>query len=157
MKNVRFAYESNATQMIIDGLNLDIKKKQICSFVGRSGCGKSTTLNLLLRLYDVKQGNGEILIDGHKLTDINLHSYHHLIGVVTQDTQLFARSIKENIAYGLPEGSYTMDDIVVASKKAFCHDFIMGFEDGYDTLVGERGVRMSGGTYLYIPFLFFNI
>jgi len=140
---VTFAYESDPSSIILDDLSLEVKSGQICSLVGVSGCGKSTTLSLLIKLFEPNRGC--ITIDGRSLWTVNTASYHKFMGVVLQDTQLFARSILENIAYGMDTSEYTYDDVIHASKQAFAHQFISEFSDGYDTLVGERGIRMSGG------------
>jgi ATP-binding cassette subfamily B protein len=108
---------------------------------GHSGAGKSTLINLICRFYDIE--SGQILIDGHDIQDVSLKSLRDQIGVVLQDPFLFNGPIAENIAYGKPEAS--LSEIVAAAKAANAHDFILRLPDGYDTPVGERGVRLSGG------------
>jgi ATP-binding cassette subfamily B protein len=108
---------------------------------GHSGAGKSTLINLICRFYDVQEG--AITIDGHDLRDVTLKSLRDQVGVVLQDPFLFNGTVAENIAYGHPTAS--LDDIVAAAKAANCHEFILELTDGYDTLVGERGARVSGG------------
>ncbi len=114
--------------------------------VGRSGAGKSTTVNLLMRFYDVTQGS--ITIDGQNIADIQQESLRANIAMVTQDTSLLHRTVRENILYGRPDASE--EDMIAAAKQAEAHDFIMQLRDpdgntGYDVQVGERGVKLSGG------------
>lgn len=111
--------------------------------VGRSGGGKSTIINLLLRFYDTKEGH--IFIDGRDYKSLKVNKLRRLFGVVTQETELFALTVEENIAYGLDKDEYTMDDVIAAAKNAFAHDFICEMKDGYQTRIGERGNRLSGG------------
>jgi ATP-binding cassette subfamily B multidrug efflux pump len=131
---------------VIDGLSFAIKPGEKVGLVGRSGAGKSTIVNLLLRLHDVE--GGRVLIDGQNVAEVTQDSLRSQIGVVTQDTSLMHRSIRENIAYGRPEA--TEDEIVAAAKKAEAWDFIQDLEDnkgrrGLNAHVGERGVKLSGG------------
>ena len=114
--------------------------------VGRSGAGKSTLVNVLLRFYDVE--GGRILIDGQDVAKVTQDSLRAHIGLVTQDTSLLHRSVRENILYGRPDASEA--DMIAAATKAQAHEFIPGLEDmrgrkGYDAHVGERGVKLSGG------------
>jgi ABC-type multidrug transport system fused ATPase/permease subunit len=141
--DVRFHYQMRPDQPVLTGVNLVIPAGGVCALVGRSGGGKSTMVHMLLRFYDPKEG--EIQIDGKDLRSYNLRSVHKHIGIVAQDTQLFANTIRQNIAYGLEDGSYTDEDIFEAARQAFAHDFISGFPEGYNTRCGERGVRLSGG------------
>ncbi|MBI4922500.1 MAG: ABC transporter ATP-binding protein [Devosia nanyangense] len=131
---------------VIDGLDLHIRPGEKVGLVGRSGAGKSTIVNLLLRFYD-REG-GRILIDGTDIASVQQDTLRENIGVVTQDTSLLHRSVKENIAYGRPDA--TDAEIIAAAKLAEAHDFIEGLADlkgrkGYDAHVGERGVKLSGG------------
>ncbi|MCJ8324415.1 MAG: ABC transporter ATP-binding protein [Rhizobiales bacterium] len=131
---------------IIDDMSLHIKHGEKIGLVGRSGAGKSTLINLLLRLYDVE--GGKISVDGRDISQIDQDSLRKNIGVVTQDTSLFHRSVAENIAYGV-EGA-TREQVIAAAKRANADEFIHDLVDdkgnsGYDTLVGERGVKLSGG------------
>ncbi|MEO6396028.1 MAG: ABC transporter ATP-binding protein [Devosia sp.] len=131
---------------VIDKLDLHIRPGEKVGLVGRSGAGKSTVVNLLLRFYD-REG-GRILIDGTDIATVQQDSLRANIGVVTQDTSLLHRSVRDNIAYGRPDA--TEDEIVAAAKLAEAHDFIMELADlkgrsGYDAHVGERGVKLSGG------------
>jgi ATP-binding cassette subfamily B multidrug efflux pump len=131
---------------VIDHLSLVVKPGERVGLVGRSGAGKSTLVNLLLRFYDVE--GGRILIDGQDIARVTQESLRAAIGVVTQDTSLLHRSVRNNIAYGRPEA--TEEEIVAAARRAHAHDFIVGLRDlmgreGYDSRVGERGVKLSGG------------
>ncbi|CEL94100.1 unnamed protein product [Vitrella brassicaformis CCMP3155] len=140
--NVVFTYQMRPEKPVLSGIDLDIPGGSVCAFVGRSGGGKSTLIHLLQRFYDPQQG--AILVDGVPLTRLDLRTYRQQIGLVAQDTQLFANSIEENIAYGYNR-PYTRAQLIDAAKKACAHDFIMGLDDGYETRAGERGVRLSGG------------
>jgi ATP-binding cassette subfamily B multidrug efflux pump len=131
---------------VIDGLELHVRPGEKVGLVGRSGAGKSTIVNLLLRFYD--RESGRIAIDGVDVATVTQDSLRANIGVVTQDTSLLHRSVRENIAYGRPDA--TEDEIVAAAKLAEAHDFIQTLVDpqdrsGYDAHVGERGVKLSGG------------
>jgi ATP-binding cassette subfamily B multidrug efflux pump len=143
-ENVSFHYGKSSG--VIEGLNLNIRPGEKIGLVGRSGAGKSTIVNLLLRFYD-RQG-GRILVDGHDISDIQQDSLRANVGVVTQDTSLLHRSVRENIVYGRPDA--TDEEMFEAAKLAEAHDFILGLSDfkgrkGYDAHVGERGVKLSGG------------
>jgi ATP-binding cassette subfamily B multidrug efflux pump len=131
---------------LIDNFDLDIKAGEKIGLVGRSGAGKSTLVNLLLRFYDIEKG--QILIDDQDIKTVQQESLRLQIGMVTQDTSLLHRSIRENILYGRPNA--TEEEMINATKQAQAHDFIMGLTDtngntGYDAQVGERGVKLSGG------------
>ena len=131
---------------VIDHLTLDVKPGEKVGLVGRSGAGKSTLANLLLRFYDTE--GGRILIDGQDIAHVTQESLRAAIGVVTQDTSLLHRSVRDNIKYGLPQA--TDEEIVAAARRAHAHDFIAALEDlqgrtGYEARVGERGVKLSGG------------
>ena len=131
---------------VIDGLSITVKPGEKVGLVGRSGAGKSTLVNVLLRFFDVE--GGRILIDGQDIARVTQESLRSQISVVTQDTSLLHRSIRDNIRYGRP--SATDGEIVTAAKLAHAHEFILGLEDwkgrrGYDAQVGERGVKLSGG------------
>jgi ATP-binding cassette subfamily B multidrug efflux pump len=131
---------------VIDKLNLQVRSGEKIGLVGRSGAGKSTIVNLLLRFYDV--GSGTIYIDGQDIAAVTQISLRSKIGMVTQDTALLHRSVRDNILYGRPDASD--EQMIAAAKRARAHDFIMELRDakgrtGYDTLVGERGVKLSGG------------
>ena len=111
------------------------------AIVGETGVGKTTISKLIPRFYDVDAG--EVLVDGINVKEYNLNSLRNAIGHVEQDIFIFYGTIKDNIIYGKPNA--TMEEIVEAAKKARIHDFIMGLEDGYETITGERGIKLSGG------------
>jgi len=143
-ENVVFAY--GGKKPVIDNLNLVIKPGEKIGLVGRSGAGKSTVVNLLLRLYDLEQGR--ILIDGQDIAGVSQESLRRAVGMVTQDTSLLHRSVRDNINYGRPSASDA--EMQRAAERAEAHDFIQGLSDakgrqGYDAHVGERGVKLSGG------------
>ena len=138
-KNVAFGYKTH--EPVLEDINLDVKKGEMIGLVGHSGSGKTTLINLLMRLYDVDEG--KILIDGIDIRDIAQEDLRAQIGVVLQETFLFSGSVLENIAYSKPGATY--EEIIRAAKIANAHDFITKFPDGYDTLVGEKGMRLSGG------------
>ncbi|HCH6234110.1 TPA: ABC transporter ATP-binding protein [Vibrio parahaemolyticus] len=142
--NVSFHYGEN--KAVINHLNLDIKPGEKVGLVGRSGAGKSTLVNLLLRFHDVEEGS--IKIDGQNIADVTQDSLRSKIGMVTQDTSLLHRSIRDNILYGNPTASE--EELLKATKQAHAHEFIETLTDpfgnvGYDAQVGERGVKLSGG------------
>ncbi|WP_025577866.1 ABC transporter ATP-binding protein, partial [Vibrio parahaemolyticus] len=142
--NVSFHYGEN--KGVINHLNLDIKPGEKVGLVGRSGAGKSTLVNLLLRFHDVEEGS--IKIDGQNIADVTQDSLRSKIGMVTQDTSLLHRSIRDNILYGNPTASE--EELLKATKQAHAHEFIETLTDpfgnvGYDAQVGERGVKLSGG------------
>ncbi len=138
-EGVSFGYKSY--EPVLKDINLDIKPGEMVGIVGRSGAGKSTMVNLVLRLYD--PGKGRICINGIDLREIDTALLHKNIGVVFQETFLFAGTIYENIAYAKPDA--TPEEVVAAAKAANAHDFIMKTADGYDTLIGESGYTLSGG------------
>jgi ATP-binding cassette subfamily B protein len=137
--HVVFGYED--ARPILKGVTLTVEPGQTVAIVGPSGSGKSTIGRLLFRFYDVK--GGALRIDGQDVRDVTQDSLHAAIGVVPQDTVLFNDTIRYNIAYGR-EGA-TFEDVQAAAKAAKIHDFIMGLPDGYETTVGERGLKLSGG------------
>jgi ATP-binding cassette subfamily B protein len=126
---------------VLDDINLDLPPGATTAFVGATGSGKTTLVKLLLRLYDVTEG--EILIDGHDIRSLELHHLRQAMAVVGQDVFLFHGTVRENIAYGMPDG--TVDEIRHAAEVAEAHRFIMELPEGYDTVVGERGQKLSGG------------
>ena len=140
LKNVSFKYNDNELEVLHD-INLTINKGETVAFVGMSGGGKSTLISLIPRFYDVT--SGEILVDGNNVKDFLTGSLRNQIGLVQQDNILFSDTVKENILLGRPDA--TDDEIVEAAKMANAHDFIMNLPEGYDTEVGERGVKLSGG------------
>lgn len=138
-KNVNFGYSKN--KLLFNNLTISIPAGQKVGLVGCSGGGKSTFTNLLLRLYDIKSGT--IFIDNQNIKYVTKESLRQQIAVIPQEPVLFHRSIKENIRYGNVEATDEM--IIKASKKAHCHDFIKLLDEGYESLVGERGIKLSGG------------
>lgn len=136
--SVTFSY---ADRVIFDNLNVTIAPGEKVALVGHSGSGKSTLVKLLFRFYDIT--NGSIIIDDQNIAEVELTSLRHQLGLVPQDPMLFHRTIRENIAYGNPDALQV--DIETAAKKAHAHEFIMQLPKGYDTTVGERGVKLSGG------------
>ncbi|MEO9864674.1 MAG: ABC transporter ATP-binding protein/permease [Yoonia sp.] len=136
---VEFGYD--AERPILKGVSLDVEPGQTIAIVGSSGSGKSTIGRLLFRFYDVNAG--AFKIDGQDVRDVTQTSLHAQIGVVPQDTVLFNDTVHYNIAYGRPDASE--DEIIAAAKAAKIHDFIMSLPDGYETTVGERGLKLSGG------------
>jgi len=141
LENVCFEYQSGEDQTVIRDLSLDISAGETVGIVGSTGAGKSTLVKLLLRFYDV--GEGCIRLDGQDLRDLCLVDLRRAIGFVSQDVYLFHGTVRENIAYG----KFDADDqaVIEAARIAEAHEFIMGFPDGYDTIVGERGQKLSGG------------
>lgn len=140
VKNVSFYYNEE-DKIILDKVNLKIKKNERIAIVGLSGVGKSTLVDLLPRFYDVS--SGEILIDGIKIKNITLSSLRGLFGIVTQEIILFNDTIRNNIAYGYED--IPMQKVIDAAINANAHDFIINTENGYDTIIGERGLKLSGG------------
>lgn len=138
--DVAFRYNDDGRN-VLNQLNFTIEPGQTAAFVGMSGGGKSTIISLIPRFYDVT--GGSIKIDGQDIRDLTIESLRRNIGIVQQDNVLFSDSIKENILMGNPQA--TNEEVYAAAKAANAHDFIMSFPDGYDTLVGERGVKLSGG------------
>lgn len=138
IENVTFRYEKKP---VLKNINLSIKAGEVVAFVGMSGGGKTSLVNLIPRFYDVSEGR--VLIDGYDIRDVSLRSLRGQIAIVTQQTILFNDSVKNNIAYGNIEKSD--DEIISASKAANAHDFIMRMPKGYDTNIGELGTKISGG------------
>jgi len=138
---VNFAYPSRPEVQVLKNLSFAAQAGKIVALVGPSGAGKSTIASLLLRFYDPQQGR--ILFDGKTATDYGLHELRSQMALVPQEVLLFGGSIAENIAYGKPGASQS--EIEAAARRANAHDFIVQFPEGYQTLVGERGVKVSGG------------
>ena len=138
-RGVHFGYEED--KPVIEDLNFTVEPGEMIGLAGHSGAGKSTLINLICRFYEPQEG--AILIDGHDTRQVNIQSLREQIGVVLQDPFLFNGTVAENVAYGHPESS--LEQVVAAAKAANAHDFIMNMPDGYDTMVGERGTRVSGG------------
>jgi ATP-binding cassette subfamily B protein len=140
-ENVHFTYPSRQGIQVLHSVSLDVAGGQRIALVGPSGAGKSTVISLLLRLYDPT--SGRILIDGRDARDYPLTGLRGQMAIVPQEVLLFGASIAENIAYGKPGA--TLDEIQEAARKANAHDFVKSFPEGYDTLVGDRGIKLSGG------------
>ena len=138
--HVSFHYSDDEKNVLAD-INFAVRAGERVALVGPSGGGKTTLCNLIPRFYNVS--GGRILVDGHDITHITQHSLREAIGMVQQDVYMFSGTVYENIAYGMPGAS--RDKIELAAKQAGAHDFIMELPDGYDTFVGERGVKLSGG------------
>ena len=138
--HVRFRYGEEEKE-VVKGVSLHVRPGETIAFVGPSGGGKTTLCSLLPRFYDVC--SGRITVDGKDVRDVTQQSLRQAIGIVQQDVYLFATTFRENIAYGKPEA--TEEEIIEAARNANIHDFIMSLPQGYDTPVGERGVRLSGG------------
>jgi subfamily B ATP-binding cassette protein MsbA len=138
-QNVRFTYRPG--EKVLRDLSLVAEPGKVTALVGPSGGGKSTILNLIMRFYDVD--GGLIMIDGQSISAVSRHSLRHQIASVNQDVFLFRGSVRENIAFGKPGASEA--EIIAAARAAHAHDFIMSFPAGYDTQVGEHGLKVSGG------------
>ena len=136
---VGFAY--SADEPVLSGVSFSIKQGEEVALVGESGVGKSTLSNLLMRLYDVTEGS--ITVDGQNITEVSQKSLRDNIATVFQDSALFSGTVRENIAYARPDAS--LDEVIAAAKDANAHEFIDKFENGYDTEIGERGIKLSGG------------
>src|SRR5271154_14546 len=141
-ENVGFAYESDGeVKQVLHDISLSVQPSEVIAFVGPSGAGKSSLVNLIPRFFDVNEGR--ILLDGHDLRDVTIESLRKLIGKVTQEVVLFNDTVRNNIAYGQPD--IALSEVQEAAKMALAHDFIMRMPNGYDTMIGEKGVRLSGG------------
>jgi ABC-type multidrug transport system fused ATPase/permease subunit len=143
-ENVKFAYPSRPDINVLDGYTLKIPPGSTTALVGSSGSGKSTVVALLQRFYDVDSGS--ITIDDNELKDLDVKWLRQHIGYVQQEPQLFGLSVRDNLLYGVPDNEIiSQEKMEQACRDANCHDFISSWPDGYDTLVGERGVKLSGG------------
>jgi ATP-binding cassette subfamily B protein len=140
-EDVAFAFDDEPERMVLQGFNLQIQPGQTVAILGGTGSGKSLLVNLIGRFQDATQGR--ILIDGHDVRDVQMHSLREHIGIVPQEPFLFSATVAENIAYGHPDAA--MEDIIHAAKMAQAHEFIGEMPGGYGTQIGERGVRLSGG------------
>jgi subfamily B ATP-binding cassette protein MsbA len=138
-EDVRFSYDER--QEVLKGITLEVAEGEILALVGPSGAGKSTIFNLIPRFYDPTQG--ALKVDGYDLREVTMHSLRAQVGIVPQETMLFGGTIRENILYGRLDASEA--ELYEAARAANAHEFIMGLPDGYETIVGERGVRLSGG------------
>ena len=139
-RDVALKYKDEKTASL-NGINLQVEQNRIVALIGPTGSGKTSFVNLIPRFYDVTEG--QVLVDGVDVREMDLVTLRRQIGIVLQTSLLFSDTIKANIAYGRPDA--TMDEIVTAAKAAQAHEFIEGFTNGYDTIVGERGVTLSGG------------
>ena len=140
-QHVRFSYPDEPETPVLQDITLHVRAGENVALVGPSGAGKTTLCNLIPRFYETT--GGTILIDGQDIRGLTLKSLRSNIGMVQQDVYLFAGSVAENIIYGRPGAS--MEQVIEAAKKANAHDFIMALPNGYETYIGERGVRLSGG------------
>ncbi|MGQ9684206.1 MAG: ABC transporter ATP-binding protein [Anaerolineae bacterium] len=140
-EGVSFAYGGEGEEAVLKGIDLVAEPGQVVAFLGATGAGKSTFIGLIPRFYDVT--DGRVTIDGIDVRDLTLDSLRAQVGVVLQETVLFTGTIRDNIRYGRPDA--TEEQVVAAAKAAQAHDFIMALPQGYDTLVGQRGVNLSGG------------
>jgi subfamily B ATP-binding cassette protein MsbA len=140
-RDVYFAYPDERELPVLKGVSIDARSGEVIALVGPSGAGKSTLVALIPRFYDVT--SGEILVDGKRVGEVRLKDLRSAIGLVPQETTLFGGTIRENIAYGKLDG--TDEEIEAAARAAHAHEFISEFPQGYDTIVGERGVKLSGG------------
>ncbi len=140
-ENVGFSYQPGSTPLVLEDISLEARPGQVVALLGATGSGKSSLISLIPRFYDVT--SGRITIDGYDVRDLDLDALRRQIGVVLQESLLFSATIRENIAFGNPDAA--QEDLIAAARAANAHDFIMGFPDGYDTVVGERGVTLSGG------------
>ena len=145
-ENVKFTYPTERQKPVLRGFSFEVKPGQKVACVGKAGCGKSTSVSLLQRLYDVDEG--QVLVDGHRIQEYDVRHLRRSVGIVAQDNVLFSTSIKENIIYGMGEGQLrtpTDDEIWEVCEKANAKEFIMEFPNLLNTHVGERGVKLSGG------------
>jgi ATP-binding cassette subfamily B protein len=138
-RGVSFAYPTG--ESVVQDVSFKVKQGQTVAIVGQTGAGKTSLVKLINRTYDVT--SGQVLVDGLDVRDWNLASLRSQISIIEQDIFLFSRSLSDNIAFGKPGA--TRDEVIAASIAAQAHEFILGFDQGYDTVVGERGVTLSGG------------
>ncbi len=143
LRDVSFSYEKDGRRDVLEHVSLGVGKGAKMALVGPSGGGKTTICHLIPRFYRLGENDGSILIDGKDIRRVTMESLRRNIGIVQQDVFLFAGTIRDNIAYGNPEA--TDEQILDAAKKANLHEFVSGLPDGYDTEIGERGIRLSGG------------
>ena len=139
--NISFSYGDKNSELVLKDINLKIEKGKSIALVGQSGSGKSTLVDMLPRFYDPKSGN--IFIDGINIKDVTLKSLRSKLGIVSQESILFNDTIANNISFGVRDAS--LDKVMHAAKVANAHEFILKAENGYDTVIGDRGVKLSGG------------
>jgi len=143
-KDVCFRYPTRPENSVLKGISFKAAQGKTIALVGASGCGKSTSIQLIERFYDPT--HGEVLLDGHNVKDLNIHFLREQIGMVGQEPVLFAESIMDNIKRGIPKGmNVTNEQIYTVAKMANAHDFISALPEGYNTMVGDRGAALSGG------------
>jgi ATP-binding cassette subfamily B protein len=138
-RDVSFAYEPN--KKTLESITLEARRGETIAIVGPTGAGKSTIVSLLVRFFDPQSGS--VIVDGHDLRNVKIHSLRKQVAIVLQDPFIFPITVAENIAFGRPDA--TREQIVGAAKAANAHEFIERLQDGYDTLIGERGSTLSGG------------
>ena len=143
LKQAEFSYPSRRNIRVLNQLNFSIKAGENIALVGESGCGKSTVLQLIQRLYDLDQGSVEV--EGEGIKSLNLPNLRSKLGIVAQEPVLFDRTIRENIQYGNNERTVSMEEVIDAARKANIHEFISALPEGYETRVGVRGSQLSGG------------
>ena len=141
LENVSFSYDGDGQEPVLKGINLLAEAGQTVAILGATGSGKSTIVNLVPRFYDATRGR--VTMDDVDVRDLSLGDLREQVGMVLQESVLFTGTVRENIAYGRPEASE--EEVVAAAKAAQAHDFIMSFPDGYNTMIGQRGVNLSGG------------
>ncbi|MFY0577475.1 ABC transporter ATP-binding protein [Cystobacter fuscus] len=140
LRDVRFRYAGGERE-ILRGVSFEVEPGQLVAILGTTGSGKSTLINLIPRFYDVT--GGAVLLDGQDVREVTLASLRSQVGIVLQDAMLFSGTLRENIAYGRPEA--TLEEVQAAARAAQAEEFIAALPQGYDTVVGERGVGLSGG------------
>lgn len=141
LENVTFSYNGNSQEPVLNGVNLQAQPGETIAILGATGAGKSSLINLIPRFYDVT--SGRVTIDGEDVRELDLGALRSQIGIALQEAVLFSGTVRDNIRYGRPEASD--EEVVAAAKAAQAHDFIMSFPEGYDTMIGQRGVNLSGG------------
>jgi subfamily B ATP-binding cassette protein MsbA len=143
LEGVSFSYATDGhdSREVLHNINLEVKRGEVLAIVGSSGAGKTTLVHLIPRFFDVSEGR--LLIDGVDVREFTLASLRAQVGIVTQETVLFNDTVRNNIAYGQP--NVPLKEVEAAARAALAHDFILALPQGYDTVIGERGVRLSGG------------
>jgi ATP-binding cassette, subfamily B, multidrug efflux pump len=139
-RDIHFHY-SGENKLALKDINLTVQPNQVIALIGTTGSGKTTLVNLIPRFYDVTRGS--VLVDGHDVRQVDLRSLRQQIGIVLQTSTLFSTTIRENIAYGKPDAS--LEEVIACAQAAQAHEFILSLPQGYDTIIGERGVTLSGG------------
>lgn len=147
-KNVSFAYSDEPETMVLDNVSFTAKPGETIALVGPTGAGKTTIVNLISRFYDITKG--DVYVDGHSLKDVSIHSLRRQMGIMTQDNFLFSGTIRDNIKYGRLDA--TDEEMIEAAKAVNAHEFIMKLENGYDTVISERGAGLSNGQRQLLAF-----